>query len=94
MSNVEKYYVQGFRMVVSPNRVADCDIYFRTIGHSPNIVGVDLYHPQTHAHLGFVYPQNIDIPVKHAMREYIKKHHKLWVRVHMSAAREDYIKKA
>jgi len=90
MSNVEKYYVQGFRMVVSPGKVADCDIYFRTIGHSANIVGVDLYHTQTHQLLGFVYPENIPLDVKRAMREYIKTHHKRWVRVHMSADRKDF----
>jgi len=90
MRDVEKYYIQGFRMVVSPNHVAACDIFFRTIGHSPNIVGVDLYDPKTHVNLGFVYPQNIALDVKRAMLSYIKAHSKQWVRVHTSAERKDF----
>lgn len=81
MSHVEKYYIQGFAMVVSPNRVADCDIYFRAIGHSPNIVGVDLYSKEKD-YLGFVYPQNLALDVKRAMRNYIMAHKKKWQRIH------------
>lgn len=83
MSTVQKYYIQGFAMVISPNRVADCDIFFRTIGHSPNIVGIDLYSKDK-VYLGFVYPQNVDLTVKRAMLAYIKEHKKRWVRVHGS----------
>lgn len=78
--HVEKYYIQGFAMVVSPGKVADCDIFFRSMGHSPSISGVDLYDKQRR-YLGFVYPQNLDIPVRAAMRNYIRAHPKKWVRI-------------
>jgi len=80
---VQKYYIQGFAMVVSPGSVADCDIYFRSLGHSPSISGVDLYK-KDRTYLGFVYPQNLDLTVKRAMLAYIRDHRKRWVRVHTS----------
>lgn len=81
MNHVQKFYIQGFAMVVSPGRVADCDIFFRAIGHSPNIVGIDLYDKEKN-YLGFVYPQNVDLAVKRAMRAYIMAHKKKWQRIH------------
>jgi hypothetical protein len=72
-------------MVVSPGKVADCDIYFRSMGYAPQIVGVDLFKPDNHRYLGWVYPANIDMEVKRAMLEFIKKHKRDWVRVHHSA---------
>lgn len=79
--HVEKYYCQGFRMEVSPQVFADCDIFFRWAGYSPNITGVDLYDKEKR-YLGFMYPTNIDLPIKRAMREYLQNHKRKWVRVH------------
>jgi hypothetical protein len=79
-SRIMHYYLQGFAIVVSPNKVADCDIYFRSMGHSPQITGVDLYDKEKR-YLGFVYPTNLDMAVKRAMLAYIKDHKKKWVRV-------------
>jgi len=77
---VQHFYIQGFAMVVSPNHVADCDIYFRSLGHAPQITGIDLYS-KDRRYLGWVYPSNIDMPVKRAILSYIKAHPKKWVRV-------------
>jgi len=68
-------------MVISPNRTADCEIIFRSMGYAPQITGVDLFHPDTHAYLGFVYPSNIDMPLKRAMLAFIKDHKKQWISV-------------
>ncbi len=81
MKNVQRYFLQGFAMVVSPNRVADCDIFFRTMGNSPQITGVDLYSKEM-VYLGFVYPSNISLDVKRAMLAFIRQHKKNWHRVH------------
>lgn len=77
---VQRFYIQGFAMVVSPGSVADCDIFFKSMGNSPSITGVDLYSKQK-VYLGFVYPANLDTTVKRAMLKYIKDHTKKWVRV-------------
>lgn len=84
MSTVQHYYIQGFAMVVSPGKVADCDVFFRSMGHSPQIVGIDLF-TKDKKYLGWVYPANIPMDVKRALLEYIKKHKKQWVRVLHSA---------
>jgi hypothetical protein len=79
--HVEKYYCQGFRMEVSPQKFADCDIYFRWAGHGPNVTGIDLYS-KDRTYLGFVYPTNLDLPLKRAIREYLTNNKRNWVRVH------------
>lgn len=84
---VKKYYVQGFAMVTAPGKVADCDIFFRSIGHSPSITGVDLYK-KDHTYLGFVYPMNLDIEVKRAMLKYIRANPRKWVEVHDAINRQ------
>lgn len=83
----EHYYIQGFAMVVSPGKVADCDIFFRSLGYAPQITGIDLYDKEKR-YLGFVYPSNIDMPLKRAILAYIKDHKKRWVRVFASVNRE------
>jgi len=80
-SKPEHYYIQGFAVVVSPGKVADADIFFRSLGHSPQITGVDLYRKDK-AYLGFVYPVNLDIEQKRAMLKYIKSNPRKWVRVY------------
>jgi len=84
---VRKYFIQGFAMVTAPGRVADCDIFFRSIGHSPSITGVDLYTKE-HAYLGFVYPMNIAMETKRAMLKYIRSNPKKWVQVHGAVNRQ------
>lgn len=79
-TRTQHYYIQGFAMVVSPGKVADCTIFFRSIGYAPQITGVDL-HKKDMTYLGWVYPSNLDMHVKRAMLEYIKKHKTRWVRV-------------
>jgi len=74
-------------MVVSPNHVADCDIFFQVRGGIPRVVGVDLYK-KDRTYLGFVYPENLDLGVKRAMWAYIKAHKTKWVRVWHSVPAE------
>lgn len=84
MSKMQHYVIQGFAMVTSPGKVADCDIFFRTLGHSPQITGIDLFKKDK-TYLGFVYPVNLDIPVKRAILDYIKNHKSKWIRVYHAA---------
>lgn len=86
MSTIMHFYIQGFSMVISPGKVADCDIYFRSIGYLPQIVGIDLY-TKDKRYLGWVYPGNIAMDVNRAMLAYIKQHKRKWVRVHHSASK-------
>jgi len=81
MHSVEKYCIQGFAFVLSPGHVVDCDIFFRTMGHSPSISGIDCYD-KARGYVGFVYPQNLDIPVKRAMLKYIRGNPRKWHRIH------------
>jgi len=78
---VQHYYIQGFRMEVSPGRYADCDIFFRHMGFKPQVTGIDLYDHEKR-YLGFVYPTNIDLPLKRAINEYLNNNKRKWVRVH------------
>jgi hypothetical protein len=91
MSNIQKYYIQGFALVVSPGKVADADIYFRTMGHSPSISGVDLYD-NARRHLGFVYPENLELETKRAMLKYIRNNIKKWHRVFTSVDLQGNVK--
>jgi hypothetical protein len=84
MHSVEKYYIQGFAMVIAPGSVVDTDIYFRTMGHSPSISGIDCYR-KDRTYVGFVYPHNLDLEVKRAIVKYIRSNPKKWHRLH-----EDY----
>jgi len=80
MSYVQKYYIQGFAFPLSQNHTVDCDIFFRTIGNSPSITGIDCYTKER-TYVGFVYPQNLDLPLKRAILEYIRHNKKRWHRV-------------
>jgi len=81
MHNVEKYYIQGFAMVVSPGHVVDTDVFFRTMGHSPSVSGIDCYDKQK-GYVGFIYPQNLEIEIKRALLKYIRSNPRKWHRLH------------
>lgn len=79
---VQHFYIQGFRMPLSPGKVVDCDIFFRSMGYAPQIIGIDVYKPDNHKYLGWVHPEQLDFPLKRAILAYIKDNKKRWVRTH------------
>jgi len=87
----QKYVIQGFAMVTAPGKIADCDIFFRTLGHSPQVTGVDLYTKEK-VYLGFVYPTNLSLDTKRAILKYIRTNTKKWIRVHSSMTRNGEMK--
>lgn len=80
MHKVQKYFIQGFRVQISNSRWVQSDIFFRTMGHSPQITGVDCYN-QDMTYLGFIYPENLSLTLKKDILRYIRENKKRWQRV-------------
>jgi hypothetical protein len=77
----QNFYIEGFFLTISPGKTAAACIYFKCGGRLINIRGVELFDRATHAHLGYVYPSNLDLVVKREAINYIRNNTRKWIRV-------------
>jgi len=82
-----KYYLQGWRMLISPNNWRPVDIYFRVVGHSIQLLGCDVFNT-IGDYIGWVPRENIDIEVQRQMKKWMQTKKKDWQRLHTDEGRQ------
>jgi len=71
------YRVPGFRILLSPNSWRRSDVYFRVVGHSIQLVHIEVFDDEG-MFLGTIMRQNFTLETLKAMRTFVTTHKNQW----------------